>query len=127
MTRTDATAVTTVVEVGVDPWAAFDIFTDEIDRWWRPGPINWYDSARAIGIRFEPGVGGRWIEIYDEDGDDVLEIGRIGAWEPGPRLTIEYLDGGYENAGTEVEVRFEPVDDGTKVTPGAPRVGRRAS
>lgn len=58
-------SVTASVEVAVDPATAFAIFTGEIGRWWRPGPINWYDSARAISIRFEPGVGGRWIEIYD--------------------------------------------------------------
>lgn len=109
-------AVTATVEVGVDPFTAFEIFTGEIDRWWRPGPINWYDSSRAIGIRFEPGVGGRWLEVYREDEGDVLEIGRILTWEPGVRLVMTYLDGGHELGGTEVEVRFEPVQSGTRVT-----------
>jgi hypothetical protein len=35
-----AEAITASVEVGVDPETAFEIFTAEIDRWWRPGPIN---------------------------------------------------------------------------------------
>jgi mannose-6-phosphate isomerase-like protein (cupin superfamily) len=102
--------------VAVDPAAAFAIFTDEIGRWWRPGPINWYDSARAIDIRFEPGVGGRWLEIYDQAGADVLEIGRITAWEPGVRLVLLYRDGGHELDGTEVELRFEAIEGGTRVT-----------
>jgi hypothetical protein len=59
-----SSSVTTCVEEAVDPATAFAVFTDESGRWWRPGPINWYDSARAIDIRFEPGVGGRWLEIY---------------------------------------------------------------
>jgi activator of Hsp90 ATPase-like protein len=109
-------AVTATVEVALDPEAAFAIFTEEIDRWWRPGPINWYDAGRAVGIRFEPGVGGRWLEVYDDSVGDVLEIGRITVWEPGVRLVLLYRDGGYENDGTEVGVRFEPVDGGTRVT-----------
>src|SRR5205807_4756936 len=41
-------AVTATVEVAVDPATAFEVFTEEIDRWWRPGPIDWYDSVRAV-------------------------------------------------------------------------------
>ena len=58
--------VTATVEVAVDPATAFAIFTEEIGRWWRPGPINWNNSERATGIRIEPGVGGRWLEVYDD-------------------------------------------------------------
>jgi hypothetical protein len=110
-----AEAITASVEVGVDPETAFQIFTAEIDRWWRPGPINWYDSQRAVGTRIEPGVGGRWLEIYDEANEDVLEIGRITVWEPGRRLVLHYRDGGHALDGTEVEVRFEPIEGGSRV------------
>jgi hypothetical protein len=111
-----AESVTASVEVGVDSTTAFTIFTEEIDRWWRPGPINWYDSWRAVGTRFEPGVGGRWLEVYDEEAGDVLEIGRISVWEPGRRLVLAYRDGGHDLDGTEIEVRFEAIDGGTRVT-----------
>jgi hypothetical protein len=113
---TETAVVTATVEVPVGPEVAFDVFTSEIDRWWRPGPINWYDSARAVGTKIEPGVGGRWIEVYDEEHDEVLEIARINTWEPGTRMVMDYLDGGYENSGTEVEVRFEAIEGGTRVT-----------
>ena len=43
------------VEVGVDPATAFRVFTEEIDSWWVPGPINFFDSARATGMAVEPG------------------------------------------------------------------------
>ena len=112
---TPADAITASVEVFVDPITAFQIFTEEIDRWWRPGPINWYDAYRAVGIRIEPGVGGRWIEVYDDAGGDVLEIGHVTVWEPGKRLVLHYRDGGHELDGTEVEVRFEAIDGGTRV------------
>jgi hypothetical protein len=109
-------AVTATVEVAVDPATAFEIFTEEIDRWWKPGPINWYDPYRAVGKRIEPGVGGRWLEVYDDITGDVLEVGRITVWEPGVRLVLLYHDGGHELDGTEVEVRFEAVEGGTRVT-----------
>src|ERR671929_55971 len=91
--------VTVAVEVSVDPITAFTIFTEEINRWWKPGPINWYDSYRAIGTRMEPGVGGRWLEVYDDEANDVLEIGRITVWEPGERLGVGYRGGGHAVGG----------------------------
>src|SRR5437588_9361178 len=114
MKSTDAVTVT--VEVAVDPSTAFEIFAQEIDRWWRPGPINWYDSYRAVGKRIEPGVGGRWLEVYDDAAGDVLEVGRITVWEPGVRLVLLYRDGGHALDGTEVEVRFESIVGGSRVT-----------
>ena len=109
-------AVTATVEVALDPATAFEIFTEEIGRWWQPGPINWNDSARAVGIRIEPGVGGRWLEVYDEASGDVFECGRITVWEPGVRFVFLYRDAGRAIDDTEVEVRFEVIDGGTRVT-----------
>lgn len=107
MTRTSAQAQ---VEVAVDPATAFRAFTDEIDRWWVPGPINNWNSSRAIGRRIEPGVGGRILEVYDEPATDVLELGRITVWEPGAHLVYRSsID------DTEVEVWFEPTPAGTLV------------
>ena len=108
--------VSATVEVAVDPATAFAVFTEEIDRWWRPGPINWNDSSRAIGIRIEPGVGGRWIEVYDPVTGEGFECGRIVAWEPPVRFAFRYRDAGHELDDTEVEVRFEPIEGGTRVT-----------
>lgn len=109
-------AATATVEVPVDPMTAFEIFTKEIGQWWRPGPINWNDAARAIGMRFEPRVGGRLIEVYDGATGEGLECGRITLREPGVRLVYLYRDAGHEIDDTEVEVRFEPTEGGTRVT-----------
>jgi uncharacterized glyoxalase superfamily protein PhnB len=98
------------VDVAVDPMTAFTAFTDEIDCWWVRGPINFFDSARAVAMRIEPGVGGRVLEIYDEEREEALELGRITTWEPGVRLTYRSLVD-----DTEVDVRFESTDGGTRV------------
>jgi hypothetical protein len=108
--------VTATVEVAVDPSTAFAIFTQEINRWWRPGPINWNDSSRAVGMRIEPGAGGRWIEVYDEATGEGFECGRILVWEPGARLVFLYRDAGHQIDDTEVEIRFEAIEGGTRVT-----------
>jgi uncharacterized glyoxalase superfamily protein PhnB len=102
-----AATVQLEVVVGVDTAAAFRIFTEEVDLWWVRGPANFYDGARARGMRFEPGVGGRFIQL--NDGIDDRTLGRITAWEPGERLAYETDDGG------AVEVRFKPAPDGTRV------------
>ena len=99
------------VTVAVDPLEAFTAFTDEIDAWWVRGPINFFDSARAVAMRIEPGVGGRVLEVYDDASGDALQLGRITVWEPGARLAYRSLVD-----DTEVDVHFEPVADGTRVT-----------
>jgi uncharacterized glyoxalase superfamily protein PhnB len=98
------------VEVAVEPMSAFTAFTDEIDSWWVRGPINFFDSGRAAAMRIEPGVGGRVLEVYDEARDDALELGRITVWEPGVQLTYRSLVD-----DTEVDVRFDAVEGGTRV------------
>ena len=105
-----------VVEVALDPMAAFAVFTDEIDAWWQRDPINWNDAGRAVGIRFEPGIGGRWIEVHDRETGEGFEMGRITAWEPGACLVFTYRDAGHDIDGTEVEVRFVAIPHGTRVT-----------
>lgn len=102
--------VASEVTVSVDPQTAFAVFTDEIDLWWVRGPINFFDGARAIGMRCEPGVGGRLLELYAEDGSDVLELGRITTWAPG-----ELLAWRSSVDDVSVEVRFAPVAAGSLV------------
>lgn len=105
-----ADSVTATVDVAVDPTTAFRIFTEEIDAWWDRGPTNFYDGGRAVAKRFEPGVGGRYLEVYDDTTGDALEIGRITLWEPGRHLVYRSsLD------DTEVDIRFEAIPSGTRV------------
>jgi uncharacterized glyoxalase superfamily protein PhnB len=102
---------TSTVSVSVDPATAFTAFTAEIDLWWVRGPINYFDSGRAVGMRCEPGVGGRLLEVYDEDSGEGLELARITAWEPGRRLAwTSSVD------DVRTEVRFRPDGQGTEVT-----------
>jgi uncharacterized protein YndB with AHSA1/START domain len=62
-------------------------------------------------------VGGRLFEAFSDDPGDVFEVGRVLAWEPGERLVLEWrLTNFAPGERTEVEVRFEAEDGGTRVT-----------
>ncbi|MGE5292211.1 MAG: VOC family protein [Micromonosporaceae bacterium] len=105
------TSTTVSVSVPVDPATAFAAFTEELDLWWVRGPINYFDSSRAVGMRCEPGVGGRLMEVYDEATGEGLELGRITVWEPGAALAWKSsVD------DVRVSVRFVPTAAGTDVT-----------
>ncbi len=114
MIAPDSVRVTSVV--GVDPATAFEIFTEEIDAWWKTGPRYRVQPERKSLMRFESGVGGRLLEVYEASGDEAFEHGRVLIWEPPARLVFE-LSGRDFGPGesTEVEVRFEAVADGTRV------------
>ena len=60
------TKLVRTIDVSVDPETAFEAFTNEIGEWYRGGRHSWNDPERAIGIRFDPGVGGRLLELYAE-------------------------------------------------------------
>ena len=112
--QTDSVIVTTVV--AVDPATAFEVFTNEVDAWWKHGPRFRTGREGESRIRFEPGVAGRLIEAFDEDADPFV-LGRITVWEPSKQLVFQM--GGRDFAQgeeTEVDVRFEAVAQGTRVT-----------
>jgi len=106
-----ARTISSEVTVSAGPDTAFAVFTDEMDLWWVRGPINYHDSARAVGMRCEHGVGGRLLELYSFDGSDALVLGRITCWQPGKFLA---WDSAVDDV--TVEVRFESVPGGTKVS-----------
>ncbi len=71
------------VAVDVPPPLAFEIFTQQIDRWWRRGSKFRHAGARRGLLRMEPEVGGRLFESIDgDDGPCVIEVGRVRVWEP---------------------------------------------
>jgi uncharacterized protein YndB with AHSA1/START domain len=111
-------AVVARAEVTVDapPDEAFAHFTEDIGVWWRRDTPYWNDRERGLSIRIEPGVGGRFMEVYDLETGTGMEVGRVTVWEPGRRLALSWTQAGWpEGAATELEITFEPVGDGTRV------------
>jgi uncharacterized protein YndB with AHSA1/START domain len=112
---TDRIKVTTVL--AVDPATAFEIFTEEVDAWWKHGPRYRFSVHRKGVMRFEPGVGGRLVEEYDGAVGDLFEVGRVLEWKPAECLAFEWRGRNFEPGQvTRVEIRFEAVEAGTRVT-----------
>ena len=110
-------AATASVEVACDPATAFAVFTADIGSWWKRGTPYWNDAAKGQELRFEPQVGGRLVEVHDPETGEGFEIGRVLVWEPGKRLVFTWRQGDWDSSeSTDVEVRFEPAERGTRVT-----------
>jgi uncharacterized protein YndB with AHSA1/START domain len=107
--------VLVALRVKASPERAFEAFTREIGAWWRPNPLFAFTPRDPGVLAFEPGEGGRLIET--RAGGKVFEIGRVRAWEPPARLVFGWRQAAFAaDQDTEVEVRFEPVGDETRVT-----------
>jgi uncharacterized protein YndB with AHSA1/START domain len=105
-------------KIEVPPAAAFRIFTEDIDRWWRRGLKYRVAGARRGFLHLEPGVGGRVYESFETPaGTKIFETGQITAWEPPARLCFRWRAANFTgDEATEVEVQFAPSGDGTLVT-----------
>jgi uncharacterized protein YndB with AHSA1/START domain len=91
---------------------AFRIFTADAMSWW-PVASHSIHGEQVREIVFEPDVGGRIYEVA-ESGErghwaTVLE------WEPPSRLVLAWNILEREGDLTEVEVRFLPEGEGTRV------------
>lgn len=106
------------LRVPCSPIQAFDIFTQEIGAWWADAPTFRFTPRSPGQLAFEPPAGdtpGRLIERLPNG--KVFEVGLVRDWRPGERLIVGWRQatfGPYH--ATEVEVRFEPVGDETRVT-----------
>lgn len=110
---------TVTVSVRVPPAEAFEIFTQEIDLWWRRGPAYRIAGRRPGALAFEPGVGGRLFETVElASGPRLFEMGRILVWDPPQALAFEWRGVNFRagDPSTRVDVTFRAVGDSTLVT-----------
>jgi uncharacterized protein YndB with AHSA1/START domain len=112
--RGDAAIVS--VYVAVAPAVAFEVFTRELNGWWRQGPA--YRGYVAGELILEPRLGGRLFESSaSEPNAPALERGRVLVWEPPTRLALSWRGGNFApHESTRIEVLFEPQGAGTCVT-----------
>jgi uncharacterized protein YndB with AHSA1/START domain len=108
--------VRTEIRVAAPPQRAFDAFTAEFEAWW-PRDSHHIADQPAAELIIEPARDGRWFERA-ADGTE-CEWGRVLAWEPPGRLVLAWqLDADWRydpDLVTEVELRFVPDGDGTRV------------
>lgn len=98
------------VLLACDVAEAFDLFTQRAGVWWPVERRHTNDASSDIVI--EPG--GRFIE-RSRAGAEVA-LGKVCVFERPHRLVLDWYAGTGPDAPTEVEVRFETVEGGTRVT-----------
>ncbi|HYZ77743.1 MAG TPA: SRPBCC family protein [Gaiellaceae bacterium] len=88
---------------------AFRVFTEELGNWW---PVETHSIAKDAveTVVMEGQVGGRLYERTT--GGEEHGWGRMLVWEPPRRVAFEWHITGVP---TEVEVRFTPAGQGTRV------------
>jgi hypothetical protein len=100
--------------VNLPPKTAFEIFTREIDSWWRKTPRYRRVQGSVGSLAFDGTPPERLVE-RGTAGETVL--GRVLGWETGKRLAFEWYGGDFSKEDrSEVEVRFDQHRDGTRVT-----------
>ena len=109
-------AVIVSIRVDATPLRAFEAFTEEIGKWWRPSPLFALTPRGDGDLRFEPGEGGRLVTTLANGKE--FEVGRIMVWKPGERLALTWRQATFApGQSTQLDVRFEAVgEDETRVT-----------
>jgi uncharacterized protein YndB with AHSA1/START domain len=103
--------VQAAVRVPVAPSRAFELFTANVDVWWRKGER--YGGTAVLGHRFDPYVGGQFVQILQ---DRDAPLGDILDWDPPRLLRFTWRQSNWlPDEVTYVEVTFTPDADGTRV------------
>jgi len=111
----DKVRVQTFVQVPITD--AFEVFTLEIDQWWRKGPAYRIGGKYPGPLHLEPKLGGRLFQQHGKDGSALHEIGAITAWEPPAHFAFTWRGINFKpDESTIVEVWFEQRETGTRVT-----------
>lgn len=118
MTASREPTATVAVRVDAAPAVAFELFTREIDRWWRRGS-RFRHSGREVGVlALEPRLDGVVRETWTEGGRALaIELGRVTAWEPPHRLAFTWRNATFAPLETtHVEITFAATGARTLVT-----------
>jgi SAM-dependent methyltransferase len=87
------------VDLRLDPSSAFAALVEELSA-----------ALAQLGMQFQPGADGRVME-------GVAEVGRVVRWQPPDEIVLEWHAADWQPAEvTSLGLRFEPVEDCTRVT-----------
>ena len=101
------------LELGVRPVCAFECFTERFAAWW-PVLTHSLSRSEATRCRMELHEGGRVLERAP-GGEEHL-WGTVTCFEPGRRLCFTWHPGREPASAQWVEVRFESLGSGSRVT-----------
>jgi len=93
--------VSASVDLSLDPSSAFEAMVEEISS-----------GLSRLGMQLQPGADGRVME-------GTTEVGKVVRWRPPEEIAIEWHAMDWDPASaTLLELKFEPLKDGTRVTVG---------
>jgi uncharacterized protein YndB with AHSA1/START domain len=106
------------VTVHRDPEDAFRVFTVDMGTWW---PVQRHSMAvdehegrvKVESIVVEEREGGRIYEVMSDGTEGTWAT--ILTWDPPRRLVLAWKPNVSDNPPTEIDVRFTPDGDGTRV------------
>jgi len=114
--RIQPAVIIKVVDVACSPERAFEIFANRMGDWWHKEHSIARETTQKDVI-IEPRAGGRWYEL-GYDGSE-HEWGHVIDYDPPRRLLLAWqLNREFTfdpELLTEVDVRFDPSGDGTRV------------
>jgi SAM-dependent methyltransferase len=91
--------IRTSIDLKLEPSSAFDALIGELST-----------ALSGLGMEFEPGAHGRVLE-------SAREVGRVTCWKPQEKIALEWHGADWQPAqATTLELRFEPIEGGTRVT-----------
>jgi uncharacterized protein YndB with AHSA1/START domain len=111
MSTTEAlAAIRKTIVVAASPETAFETFTRRMSAWWPTGSHRVFEDGSSVV--FEEQVGGR---VYERAANgDEADWADVIAWEPPQRFVLRWRVNP-KRGPTEVEVRFSPEGNGTRV------------
>jgi uncharacterized protein YndB with AHSA1/START domain len=93
----------------------FSAFTSEIGEWWCPNGLFRFTDRAGGRLAFEPDPP-EWLVEIGTDGER-FEIGPVIVWDPPHHLVFGWRQDGFPiDRSTQVSVRFDAVENGTRVT-----------
>lgn len=98
---------------------AFRVFTEGMGSWWplaefsRAADEHADEGVTATGIRFEGRVGGAIVEMMSDGAE--APWGEVLVWDPPTRVAFTWKPHARPTPATEIEVRFAPDGDWTRV------------
>ena len=98
------------VLLSCSPGRAFALFTEHAGEWWPAGRRHSSDPASTIRVE----ATGRFFERAS-DGTEI-DLGVVRVYTPPRRLVLDWYPGTGPQQPTRVEVTFEAVEGGTRVT-----------
>jgi len=91
--------IRTSIDLKLDPPAAFGALVGELST-----------ALSELGMQFETEAHGRVRE-------GAMEVGRVISWQPHERIALEWHGADWHpDEVTTIELRFEPIESGTRVT-----------